>query len=409
MNSMKLTKLFREFADSGQASGVVLLMCTIVAIVVTNSSMGEAYLHFWHTPAGFDAWGMMPGYSLEHWVNDGLMAIFFLLIGLEIERELYIGELSDLKSASLPVIAAIGGMVTPALFHFLFNHGSSTQSGFGIPMATDIAFAIGVLMLLGDKVPPALKIFLSALAIVDDLGAIMVITVFYTSDFSWPYLAVALGIFLGLLVLNRLKVQALPVYLLAGVVMWFFMLKSGIHASIAGVLLAFAIPFANACENQPTHDCSPSYRLQHFLHWPVAFLIMPIFALANSGIRLEGNWSDSLVSSNSLGIISGLLLGKPIGIVLCTWLAIRFGISRLPKAVSWRHIIGTGFIGGIGFTMSTFITVLAFTDAELMQSSKLAVLAGSLLSGIAGFIVLNRRLPTGRPHINNQANSTLAR
>ncbi|MBI5714920.1 MAG: Na+/H+ antiporter NhaA [Chloroflexi bacterium] len=380
----KLTKLFVEFFESEQASGVILILCTITSILIANSYFGKGYADFWHTKVGFELGGIVLKYSVEHWINDGLMTIFFLLIGLEIERELYVGELSDLKNATLPVFAAIGGMVTPALLHFLFNRGTETQAGAGIPMATDIAFALGVLALLGSRVPVSLKIFLTALAIIDDLGAIAMIALFYVGDFSLLYLVLALGVFAGLFVLNRLGIHWLPLYLIPGIIIWYFMLKSGIHATIAGVLLAFVIPFARGDEK------SPSYKLQHFLHRPAAFIIMPLFALANTGIALTGNWMEGLITSNGLGIFAGLLVGKPLGIALFSFLAIKIGWSQLPNAVSWKHIIGAGFLGGIGFTMSIFITLLAFGNPEIAQSSKISILLSSLVAGAVGFLILNR-------------------
>ena len=380
----KLTSLFVEFSKSAQASGIILAFCTVTSIVIANSNFGVDYARLWHTEIGFQMGGIALKYSVEHWINDGLMAVFFLLIGLEIERELYVGELSNPKNATLPVFAALGGMATPALLHFLLNQGTETQSGVGIPIATDIAFALGALALLGSRVPISLKIFLTALAIIDDLGAIAVIALFYVDDFSLLYLVLALGIFAGLLVLNRLGVRRLPYYLIPGFVMWYFMLNSGIHPTIAGVLLAFAIPFARGDER------SPSWRLQHFLHRPVAFLIMPLFALANTGIALTGNWIEGLVTSNSIGIFAGLFIGKPLGIALFCVLAVRLGLSQLPGDVSWRHIIGAGFLGGIGFTMSIFITLLAFGNPEIVQSSKISILLGSLAAGTVGFLILNR-------------------
>ena len=381
----KLTKLFEEFFKSEQFSGIILILCTVTSIVIANSYFGKDYSDFWHTKIGFEIGGIALRYSLEHCINDGLMAIFFLLIGLEIERELYIGELSDLKNATLPIFAAIGGMATSALLHFLLNRGTETQAGVGIPMATDIAFALGVLALLGSRVPISLKIFLAALAIIDDLGAIIIIALFYVGDFSLLYLVLALVIFTGLLILNRLGVHRLPLYLILGFFMWYFMLKSGIHATIAGVLLAFAIPFARGDEE------SPSYKLQHFLHKPVAFIIMPLFALANTGIALTGNWIDGLATSNSLGILTGLFFGKPLGITLFSVLAVKLGLSQLPTDLYWKHIIGAGFLGGIGFTMSIFITLLAFGNPEIIQSSKISILLGSLVSGTVGFLILNRQ------------------
>lgn len=385
----KLSKLFTEFFQSEQSSGIVLILCTLIAIVVANSPLGKTFIDFWHMKLGFETGRIGLNLTLEHWINDGLMAIFFLLIGLEIEREIYIGELSDLKSASLPIIAALGGMVVPALFYLLLNQGTETQNGIGVPMATDIAFALGVLALLGRKVPTSLKVFLTALAIIDDLGAILIISVFYVGDFSFLYLMLALGIYGLLLIMNRLGVHGLPFYLIPGVFMWYFMLQSGVHATVAGVLLAFALPFGDGSET------SPSYKLQHFLHKPVAFGIMPIFALANTGIPLTGRWIENLVAPNSLGVFAGLFLGKPLGIFMAAFLAVKAGLSQLSADLGWKHILGAGFLGGIGFTMSIFITLLAFTDPAIVQSTKVSILLTSLLAGVAGFLILNRQPSNG--------------
>ena len=383
----KLSQLFVEFFDSEKSSGVVLILCTLGAILIANSPIGKGFIDFWHIKLGFETNSFALNYSLEHWINDGLMAIFFLLIGLEIEREIYIGELSNLKNASLPIVAAIGGMLVPALLHFLLNRGTETQNGIGVPMATDIAFALGVLGLLGKRIPASLKVFLAALAIIDDLGAILLIAIFYTSDFSSLYLILALSVYAGLLVLNRLGVNGLPFYLIPGVVMWYFMLQSGVHATVAGVLLAFALPFRDGSET------SPSYKLQHFLHKPVAFGIMPIFALANTGVVFSGNWLEGLKTFNSLGVFAGLFFGKPLGIVSASLIAVKTGLSQLSEDLSWKHIIGAGFLGGIGFTMSIFITLLAFTDPEIIQSTKIVILFSSLLAGFVGFLILSRQTP----------------
>jgi NhaA family Na+:H+ antiporter len=386
----KLTKLFVEFFESEKASGIILILCTVTSIAIANSYFGKEYLDFWQTKVGLEiADSIYLKYSLEHWINDGLMAIFFLLIGLEIERELYIGELSNPKNMSLPIIAAIGGMVTPALLHFFLNMGTETTGGAGITMATDIAFALGMLALLGKRVPVSLKIFLTALAIIDDLGAIVVIALFYVSNFSLLYLGLALGIYAGLLVLNRLGVLWLPFYLVPGLIMWYFMLKSGVHPTITGVLLAFAIPFRRGGSE------SPSAKLQHFLHKPVAFIIMPLFALANTGIALTGTWIEGLATSNSLGIFVGLFVGKPLGIALFSLLAVKLSLSQLPEDISWKHIIGAGFLGGIGFTMSIFITLLAFGNPEIIQSSKISILLSSIMAGTVGFIILKKK-PTSK-------------
>ena len=381
--SPKLTRLFTEFIRSEQASGVILMACTVISIVIANSPLGKDFLDFWHVKVGFEIGGLQLKYSLGHWINDGLMAIFFLLIGLEIERELYVGELSKLKHVALPVFAAMGGIAMPALIHFLFNCGTETQGGAGIPMSTDIAFALGALALLGNKIPVPIKIFLTALAIIDDLAAIVIIALFYVGNFSLLYLILALGVFAGLLVLNRIGVCRLSLYLIPGLVMWYFMLKSGVHASLTGVLLAFAIPFAQGRRE------SPSYKLQHFLHKPVAFIIMPLFALANTGIILRGNWIEGLATLNSIGIGAGLFVGKPLGVVLFSLTAIKLSLAKLHKDMLWRHIIGAGFLSGIGFTMSIFITLLAFDNPEIVQNSKIAIMLSSLLAGTTGYLILN--------------------
>lgn len=374
----KLSKTFKNFFDSEKSSGVLLIICTAISLFITNSILGEGYLNFWHAYVG--------GLSLEHWVNDALMAVFFLFIGLELERELYVGELSDFRNALLPIVAAVGGICLPALIHFLLNVGTPTQAGLGIPMATDIAFALGVLALLGSRVPASLKVFLTALAVMDDLGAIIVIAVFYTAELSFLYLTGALAVFGLLVALNRFfRVSSLTPYLAGGVLMWFLMYKSGVHATIAGVLLAFAIPFTGKEDDEE----SPSHRLEHFLHRPVAFIILPIFALANTGIVLGADALPGLASNNSLGIISGLLIGKPLGITLLSFIAVSVGICRLPLDLNWRHVLGAGLLGGIGFTMSIFITNLAFVgQAGVINGSKMAILLASLTAGTAGFLWL---------------------
>lgn len=374
----KLSKTFKAFFDSEKSSGILLIVCTVVSLALANSFFGENYLSIWHSYVG--------GLSVEHWVNDGLMAIFFLLIGLELERELYNGELSNFRNALLPIVAALGGVAVPALIHFSLNAGTETQAGIGIPMATDIAFALGVLAILGNRVPASLKVFLAALAVIDDLCAIIVIAVFYTAELSLLYLIGALAVWVMLFVLNRFfKVMRLAPYLLAGALMWFLMLKSGVHATIAGVLLAFAIPYS-AKEDDAE---SPSHRLEHFLHKPVAFVILPIFALANTGIIIGAEWHQNLLSSNSSGIIGGLVVGKPLGITLVCFIAVSIGICRLPLDLNWRHIFGAGLLGGIGFTMSIFITNLAFVGStETINASKMAILLASLIAGTIGFLWL---------------------
>ncbi len=371
---MKLTKLFGEFFESEKAGGLILVFVTIISLLFANSAWQTDYISFWNTDLG--------GHSIVHWINDGLMTIFFLLIGLELEREIYDGELSDLKNAALPMFAAIGGILIPAGIFALLNFGTPTQAGTGIPMATDIAFAIGILSLLGNRVPLSLKVFLTALAIIDDLGAIIIIAIFYTTSIAFVNLFIALGIFGLLLVLNRLKVHNLIPYIIGGIAMWYFMLNSGVHATITGVLLAFAIPFGNGGEK------SPSYLLQHFLHKPVAFFILPLFAIANTCIAVGGDWQNSLTHSNSLGIMLGLVIGKPLGIFLFSFIAAGLGLCVLPGDLKWKNIIGAGFLGGIGFTMSIFITLLAFSDAEIINNSKIAILIASVVAGTIGFLWL---------------------
>jgi NhaA family Na+:H+ antiporter len=374
----KLSRTFKNFFDSEKSSGVLLIICTIVSLLITNSIIGANYLSLWQTYVG--------GLSIEHWINDALMAIFFLLIGLELERELYVGELSDFKNALLPILAAVGGICLPALIHFVFNNGTPTQAGIGIPMATDIAFALGVLALLGRRVPASLKVFLTALVVMDDLGAIIVIAIFYTAKLSISYLVGAIAIFGLLVTINRLfRVMNLTPYLIGGVLMWVLMLKSGVHATITGVLLAFAIPFTNKEDDEE----SPSHRLEHFLHKPVAFIILPIFALANTGIVLGAGALQSLSANNSLGIMSGLLVGKPIGITLLSFTAVSFGVCRLPLDLNWQHVFGAGLLGGIGFTMSIFIANLAFVgEVDVINASKMAILLASLTAGTIGFLWL---------------------
>lgn len=381
-HTMRVTRQFKEFFESEKAGGLILISCTLFSLLIANSFLGVDYQSFWHTP--------FAGNTMEHWINDGLMTIFFLLIGLELEREIYRGELSNIKDALLPIFAAIGGMIIPAGIFLLFNYGTATQSGAGIPMATDIAFALGVLSLLGKKVPLSLKVFLTALAVIDDLGAILVIAFFYTKTLLLTNLFIAIAIFVFLIILNRMKVRSLIPYLIGGVAMWYFMLNSGIHATITGVLLAFAIPFGNGDKN------STSYVLLHFLHKPVNFIILPIFALANTAIILSPNIAETLSQHYSLGIALGLIVGKPLGIFLISYLAVAFGLCKLPKDLNWKSILGVGFLGGIGFTMSIFITLLAFDDQTTINNAKFVILLASLIAGIIGYfslkVILKKKL-----------------
>jgi NhaA family Na+:H+ antiporter len=321
------------------------------------------------------------------------MTIFFLLVGLELEREVYIGELSTLDKAMLPVVAAFGGMIVPAAFHMIFNYGIPTQSGAGIPMATDIAFALAALSLVGRGVPVALKVFLTALAVIDDLGAILIIAFFYTDTLQWTNLIIALSAFGVLLVFNRLRVRNLIPYLIGGVIMWWYMLHSGVHATISGVLLAFAIPFQNGDEK------STSYVLQKFLHLPVPYIILPLFALANTSVALPEGWVHRLTEPNSLGIFVGLVVGKPLGISLFSYAFTALKLTRLPRGMSWQHIIGAGMLGGIGFTMSIFITLLAFSDSRIIDQSKIVVAVSSTIAGIAGYFYLRLATRTGNAEV----------
>jgi NhaA family Na+:H+ antiporter len=371
---MRLTNLFKEFFASEKVGGLLLILCTIVSLLLANSAIGDSYHHFWLT--------QFFGKSMEHWINDGLMTIFFLLIGLELEREIYQGELSNFKDALLPIFGALGGMIIPAGLYMYFNYGTPTQSGAGIPMATDIAFALGILSLLGNKVPTSLKIFLTALAVMDDLGAILVIAVFYTKTILWTNLLIAFGIYIVLFVIGRLKVTNLIPYLIGGVVMWYFMLHSGVHATITGVLLAFAIPFGKGGNK------STSYVLQHFLHKPVAFIILPIFALANTAIVLSSDIGTTLTQNYSLGIAVGLIVGKPLGIFVLTFVAVKMGLCKLPSDLNWKSILGVGFLAGIGFTMSIFIALLAFESETIINNAKFVILISSLIAGVLGFLFL---------------------
>ena len=380
------SNIFRDFFESEKSSGLILIFFTLISLVITNSSLGTSYIEFFETQIGNLT---MPHgepkekFTLTHLINDGLMAVFFLLIGLELKREVTVGELSNIKNALLPLASALGGMLIPAGIYLIFNFGTDTQSGSGIPMATDIAFALGVLALLGKKVPLSIKVFLTALAVIDDLGAIIVIALFYTKGIAGTYLLGSLGIFVGLLALNKLKVTNLLIYLIGGVGMWYCMIHSGVHATITGVLLAFAIPANNVIKR------SPSSILQKSLHFPVSFIILPIFALANTAIIMGDNWGDVFSHNYSIGIILGLVIGKPLGITLFTYLAVKLKICSLPEGVKWNQIFGVGILAGIGFTMSIFVTLLAFDDIHIQNNSKLVILFSSLIAGAIGYVWLN--------------------
>ncbi len=369
-----VSKLFKEFVDSEKAGGITLIVCTLFSLLCANSIIGQNYISIWHYS--------FYNHPIEYWINDGLMTFFFLLIGLELEREIYIGELSNIKKALFPILAAIGGMIFPASIYLALNYGTFTQSGAGIPMATDIAFALGILSLLGKRIPISLKIFLTALAVIDDLGAILIIALFYTKTILWTNLFIALGIFVFLFLLNRLKIQNLIPYLIGGVAMWFFMLNSGVHATITGVLLAFVIPFGNG------NKSSSSYLLQHSLHKPVAFILLPLFALANTAIILNSNWIDYINQKYTIGIALGLIIGKPIGIWLFSFLSVKLKLCQLPENTNWKSIFGVSILGGIGFTMSIFIALLALPNPTYIDNAKIIIMISSFLMGIIGIIFL---------------------
>lgn len=371
-------EVFKRFFRSGQIGGFLLLICVAISLLIANTASKQGFENFLQTQLGFGA----VNYSILAWINDALMAIFFLLVGLEIKRELLEGELSSLKKASLPVIAALGGMLVPASIYFLFNKGTESASGWGIPMATDIAFALAIIAMLGKSVPTSLKIFLAALAIVDDLGAILVIAIFYTNQIHFDYLLMAGGIMVILGLMNYFGVKNLFFYLIPGIFLWYFIHHSGIHATIAGVLLAFTIP------TNDTDVESPLEKLEHFLTTPVNYLIMPIFALANTNITFQKEMISGLFSPLGLGIVVGLLVGKTIGVTLFSWLAVKLKFANLPSGAGWKHILGLGMLAGIGFTMSIFIALLSFSDPLHILEAKFAILTASVLSGLVGFVFL---------------------
>ena len=380
---MLITQYFRKFLDNSQSSGILLIFCVVISLMIANSSFGEAFQNLLDTKIGTEVFHL--NYPISIWINDGLMAIFFLLVGLEIKREIVEGELSSFSNASLPIVAAVGGMLVPALIFFLFNQGTDFAKGWAIPMATDIAFSLAIISMLGKRVPISLKIFLAALAIVDDLGAIVVIAIFYTDQIHWDYLGLSALMVAILIILNRLNFTKHIFYLIPGVFLWYFMHHSGIHATIAGVLLAFAIP-----TNVSTTEISPLEKLEQKLHLPVNFIIMPIFALANTNIAFKNGMVDGLFSNFGYGIILGLFLGKVIGINLFSFIFIKLKISSLPDKSSWSQMIGVGLLAGIGFTMSIFIALLSFKGfPEVQDEAKFAILVASLLSGFAGFTLLN--------------------
>lgn len=375
--------VFREFLKSSFAGGIILFSCVILALIVANTSLYRSVMDFLLQEVGFETETIQLKYSWLLWLNDGLMAIFFLLVGLEIKREIVEGELSSVSKAALPILAAVGGALLPALIYAAINQNAAdTAHGWGIPMATDIAFALAVITLLGNRVPASLKIFLAALAIVDDLLAILVIALFYSSGIHATYLFIALGIFVFLIVLNKLGVKALWAYLIPGVFIWYFIHHSGIHATIAGVLVAMTLPMT------PDEKESPLEKLEHLLTKPVNFIIIPLFAFANTLIPIHAEMVGGLTSKLGLGIIAGLIVGKSIGIFLICFIAKSLKIAQLPEGASWMQIFGVGLLGGIGFTMSIFISILSFDDAALIEEAKFAVLIASLCAGILGYTML---------------------
>lgn len=382
-----MTKLFnieafKDFLRSGQIGGILLLVCVAISLFIANSSFSTGFAEFLATDLGFTFGTGSYSFTVSAWINDALMAVFFLLVGLEIKRELLEGELSSLKKASLPVIAAIGGMLVPAGIYVAFNYNTPTASGWGIPMATDIAFALAIISMLGKNVPVSLKIFLAALAIVDDLGAILVIAIFYTSEVHFDYLLMAAGVLAVLFVFNYFKLKPLYFYLVPGLFLWYFIHHSGIHATIAGVLLAFTIPTNNTAKE------SPLEKLEHLLNGPVNYFIMPVFALANTNITFQKEMFGGLASPLGLGIILGLFAGKTIGVAVFSWLAVKLKLGSLPSGSGWKHIIGLGMLAGIGFTMSIFISLLSFSDEMHVTEAKFAILCASVIAGLAGFIYL---------------------
>jgi NhaA family Na+:H+ antiporter len=377
-------KLYQKFLETESKAGIILIFCVLISILVANSSLGAHFSALLNFKLGSEFAGIDLNFTSLSWINDGLMAVFFLYVGLEIKREVLDGELKSVKQASLPIVAAIGGMVIPAGLYFLINIGTDSAKGWGIPMATDIAFAIGILSVLGSRVPASLKIFLTALAIVDDLGAILVIAVFYTADLHFTYLLLAAGVFAFQMALNYFGVRKLVFYIIPGIVLWYLIHHSGIHATIAGVLTAIAIPATSAKRKR-----SPLEKLEHLLSNPVSYVIMPLFALANTNIKFESGMVSGLTNPLGLGIIAGLFIGKPLGITLASWIAIKLKIAKKPRSASWKQISGIAMLGGIGFTMSIFVSILSFASPLFQLEAKFSILIASIISAAAGYIFLN--------------------
>lgn len=378
-----VSKYFLEFVKSQQFGGILLLACTFFSIAISNSFIGNDYVHFWHNQFQITIGTSSISSNIEFLINDGFMSMFFLLVGIEIKRELVNGELSTRQKATLPLAAAFGGMIMPAILFSIFNIGTVAAKGWGIPMATDIAFALGILALVGKKVPVSLKVFLTALAVVDDLGAIVVIGLFYSSGINLMYALLSLLIIGILLLLNRLKVNYTSIYIAFGLVLWFTIHHMGIHATLSGVLLAFTLPSFEK-KNMP----SVVSRVEHFLHVPVNFLIMPLFALANTCIAFTSNVFEGTPNTLIVGILLGLCVGKPIGILLFSYLTVKLKWATLPRGIDWKDLTGAGILGGIGFTMSVFITLLAFDLPQMVNAAKITIVIASLIAGIVGYIWL---------------------
>lgn len=381
---MQQTKLdiFKRFFTSGSASGILIFSAVILSMIIANTSFSVPFQAFLDMQTGYQSELLHLRYPIQLWINDGLMAIFFLLVGLEIKREMRGGELSTPKKALMPILCAAGGAITPAIIYAVFNKNQPTAGGWGIPMATDIAFALAIIGLLSKKLPASLKIFLAALAIVDDLMAILVIAVFYAAELHVAYLFYSAGIVLLFFILNKLKVEKLACYLIPGAVLWYFVHHSGIHATIAGVLTALFIPASSNGKQ------SPLEKLEHLLLTPVNYLIVPLFALANTNITFQSEMIGGLLSPLGLGIIAGLVIGKPVGILLVSWIGVKTGICQLPEKANWWHITGVGILAGIGFTMSIFMALLSFEDPLLISAAKISVLCASFIAAVAGYQLL---------------------
>ncbi|GKU23210.1 Na+/H+ antiporter NhaA [Clostridium folliculivorans] len=376
---------FLFFFESESSSGLILLFCAITAMIIANSGLAKSYEHILHTYITIGYHKFSLSMSVLHWVNDWVMTLFFLVVGMEIKRELVIGELKSIKKTILPISAAIGGMIVPAIIYAIFNYKQSTITGWGIPMATDIAFALGILSMVAKKAPKGIVLFLTVLAIVDDLGAIVVIAIFYTSKISWVALILGLVIFSALLIANKVGVKSKTLFIIGGVLLWISFLKSGIHATIAGVLLAMTLPVG---KNEDEFKTSMLQSFEHILTPWSAFVVMPVFALANSGITLEiKSFSKLIFEPVSLGIIFGLFIGKQLGIFGVSWVLIKLKIAKLPSKVEMKHLYGASVLGGIGFTMSLFVSSLSFSDDTILSTAKISIMSGSILAGICGSMI----------------------